>query len=216
MPRGFDTKEHPAAEYLRHRQFRPRRNFRHRSRATHRSIPRCCRSSKQVATLVRFLNEPRHSNHLSVNEDVSPGMSDRTNLDALDANMHQNGERMAAERPSRAAGELAEHRHRVPGDRPAARCWRLPVGPRREQARPLGGSGAGWPRDRAPRVPGAGAARTPSVQRRRYRRWIASAGKAAVFASTSPRTRPCSRDHPPPAGVVPRLAALGLPASVER
>lgn len=57
VPRGFD-KEHPAAEYLRHRQFLAAKEFPAAFASDAAFYPTLLSVFKQVAPLVRFLNEP--------------------------------------------------------------------------------------------------------------------------------------------------------------
>ena len=57
VPRGFD-KEHPAAEYLRHRQFLAAKEFPASFASDASFYPTLLSVFRQVAPLVRFLNEP--------------------------------------------------------------------------------------------------------------------------------------------------------------
>ncbi len=57
VPRGFD-KEHPAAEYLRHRQFLAAKEFPAEFATDPKFYAGVLNVFKQVAPLVRFLNEP--------------------------------------------------------------------------------------------------------------------------------------------------------------
>jgi len=57
VPRGFD-KSHPAAEYLRHRQFLAGREFPPEFAYHAKFYPGILDVMRQVAPLVRFLNEP--------------------------------------------------------------------------------------------------------------------------------------------------------------
>jgi uncharacterized protein (TIGR02453 family) len=57
VPRGFD-KDHPAGEYLRHRQFLAGRQFPAEFSCSPRFYPGVLGVLRQIAPLIRFLNEP--------------------------------------------------------------------------------------------------------------------------------------------------------------
>jgi len=57
MPRGYVAR-HPAAEYLRHKQFLAGRQFEAKLATTDRFYPELLRVFRAVAPLVRFLNAP--------------------------------------------------------------------------------------------------------------------------------------------------------------
>jgi uncharacterized protein (DUF2461 family) len=57
VPRGFDP-EHPAAEFLRHRQFLAGRELPPTISSSARFYPTLIETFKTIVPVVRFLNEP--------------------------------------------------------------------------------------------------------------------------------------------------------------
>ena len=76
MPRGY-VKDHPAAHYLRFKQFLAGREFEAEFATTPRFYPELLRIFRAVAPLVRFLNTPlleerRTLTQASIREDEAP------------------------------------------------------------------------------------------------------------------------------------------------